>query len=94
MYKYTYAGSPAGSVVKNPPSNAGKKGSIPGQERPHMPRGADNWARASQLLSPRSQACAPQQELPQLTAPRQNAQKQQWRPSAAKNKFVLKLKTF
>ena len=41
---------------------------------------------ASQLLSPRSRACAPQQELPQLTAPRQKAQKQQRRPSAAKNK--------
>ena len=30
-------GFPGGSVVKNPPANAGDKGSIPGAGRPHMP---------------------------------------------------------
>ena len=28
---------PGGSVVKNPPANAGDTGSIPGPERSHMP---------------------------------------------------------
>ena len=38
-----------GSVVKNPPVNAGDMGSIPGPGRPHMLRG--NSARVPQLLS-------------------------------------------
>ena len=29
---------PGGAVVKNPPTNAGDTGSIPGPGRPHMPR--------------------------------------------------------
>ena len=29
---------PGGTVVKNPPANAGDKGSIPGPGRSHMPR--------------------------------------------------------
>ena len=31
---------PGGPVVKNPPSNAGDTGSIPGLGRPHMLRGS------------------------------------------------------
>ena len=61
---------PGGTVVGNPPANAGDTGSIPGLGRSHMPRG--NWARVPQLLSPRaatteahvSRARAPQQERP------------------------------
>ena len=30
------SGFPGGSVVKNPPANAGDTGSIPGLERSHM----------------------------------------------------------
>ena len=30
-------GSPGGTVVKNPPTNAGDMGSSPGLGRPHMP---------------------------------------------------------
>ena len=31
-------GLPGGTVVKNPPANAGDMGSIPGPGRSHMPR--------------------------------------------------------
>ena len=31
-------GFPGGTVVKNPPANAGDTGSIPGPGRSHMPR--------------------------------------------------------
>ena len=31
-------GFAGGAVVKNPPANAGDKGSSPGLGRPHMPR--------------------------------------------------------
>ena len=31
-------GFPGGAVVKNPPANAGDRGSSPGPGRPHMPR--------------------------------------------------------
>ena len=31
-------GFPGGTVVKNPPANAGVTGSSPGPERSHMPR--------------------------------------------------------
>ena len=31
-------GFPGGAVVKNPPANAGDKGSRPGPGRSHMPR--------------------------------------------------------
>ena len=31
-----YRGFPGGSVVKNPPANAGDMGSSPGPGRPHM----------------------------------------------------------
>ena len=37
-----------GTVVKNPPANAGDMGSSPGPGRSHMPQ--SNYARAPQLL--------------------------------------------
>ena len=68
-------GFPGGSVVKNPPTNVGDMGSIPGLGRPHMLQG--NKAHAPQLLSLCSRAHkqkllkaahpgagAPQQEKP------------------------------
>ena len=45
-------------MVKNPPANAGDKGSSPGLGSSHMPR--SNEARAPQLLSLRSRAQKPQ----------------------------------
>ena len=42
-------GFPGGSVVKNPPANAGDTGLSPGLGRSHMPR--SHWAREPQLLS-------------------------------------------
>ena len=42
-------GFPGGTVVKNPPANAGDTGSSPGPGRSHMPR--SNEARVPQLLS-------------------------------------------
>ena len=33
-----YRDFPGGTVVKNPPANAGDTGSIPGPGRSHMPR--------------------------------------------------------
>ena len=49
-------------MVKNPPANAGDKGSSPGLGSSHMPR--SNEAHAPQLLSLRSGA-----RLPQLLKP-------------------------
>ena len=56
-------GFPGGAVVKNPPANAGDKGSSPGPGSSHMPR--SNEARAPQLLNLRSRA-----QKPQLLSPR------------------------
>ena len=47
-----------GTVVKNPPANAGDRGLSPGRGRSHVPR--SNKARAPQLLSLRSGAHKPQ----------------------------------
>ena len=63
-------GFPGGTVVKNPPANAGDTGLSPGPGRSHMPR--SNWACTPQLLSPCATtteahvpgAHAPQQEKP------------------------------
>ena len=56
-------GLPGGLEVKNPPANAGDKGSVAGPERIHMPR--DNQAIEPQRLTPaHSRACAVQQEKP------------------------------
>ena len=60
LYKYRVGGFPGGTVVKNPPANAGDTGSIPGPERSHMPR--SNWARVPQLLSLRSEKPAHRNE--------------------------------
>ena len=49
---------PGGTVVKNPPANAGDTGSIPGPRRSHMLW--SNKARVPQLLSLCSRACEPQ----------------------------------
>ena len=74
---------PGGTVVKNPPANAGDTGSSPGPEGSHMPR--SGWARVPQLLSLRSgarepqllspratttEACTPQQEATAMRRPR------------------------
>ena len=56
---------PGGTVVKNPPANAGDTGSIPGPGRSHMPR--SNKARAPQLLSLCSRVREPQLLSPQAT---------------------------
>ena len=50
-------------MVKNPPANAGDKGSSPGPVSSYTPR--SNEARAPQLLSLRSRA-----QKPQLLSPR------------------------
>ena len=36
--KFWRQGFPGGTVVKNPPANAGDRGSSPGPGRSHMPR--------------------------------------------------------
>ena len=36
--KFNSKGSPGGTVVKNPPANAGHTGLIPGPGRSHMPQ--------------------------------------------------------
>ena len=41
---------PGGTVVKNPPANAGDTGSSPGPGRSHVPQ--SYWARVPQLLKP------------------------------------------
>ena len=48
-FKRNQQGFPGGSVVKNPPANAGDTGSIPGPGRSHMLQ--DNYAHEPQLLS-------------------------------------------
>ena len=60
-------GFPGGSVVKNPPVDAGDISSIPGSGRSHMPRG--NKARAPQLLSLWSRAQEPQLLKPEGRGP-------------------------
>ena len=60
---------PGGTVVKNPPANAGDTGSSPGPGRSHMPR--SYWARVPQLLSPcatTTEAHAPRARAPQREA--------------------------
>ena len=38
VFKIIIGGFPGGTVVKNPPANAGNTGSNPGLERFHMPQ--------------------------------------------------------
>ena len=56
---------PGGTVVKNPPANAGDMGSSPGSGRSHMPQ--SNKAHAPQLLSPC--ATATEAHVPRARAP-------------------------
>ena len=56
-----------GAVVKNPPANAGDKGSSPGPGSSHMPR--SNKARVPQLLSLHSRAREPQLREPACLDP-------------------------
>ena len=56
--------SPGDPVVKNPPANAGDRGSIPGSGRFHIPRG--NKACVLQLLSLHIRALEPQLLKPAL----------------------------
>ena len=71
-------------MVKNPPANAGDKGSSPGPGSSHMPRSNEarvpqllslrSRAREPQLLSPRApttEACAPRARAPQQEKPPQ-----------------------
>ena len=51
-------------MLKNLPADAGDMGSIPGQERPHLPQ--SNYANALQLLSLSSWSCEPQLLRPAL----------------------------
>ena len=55
-------GFPGGSVVKNPPANAGDTGSVPGPGGSYMPQ--SNQAHVPQLLSLCSRVSALQQEKP------------------------------
>ena len=97
-------GFPGGSVVKNPPANAGDTGSSPGPRRSHMPR--SNKARAPQLPKPvrlepgvhnkrshRSEnpACTATKSGPR-SLQLEKARAQQRRPNAAKNKLKKKIK--
>ena len=63
----TACGDFPGTVVKNPPANAGDMGSSPGPGRSHMLR--SNKARAPQLLSLRSRAREPQLLKPKHLEP-------------------------
>ena len=57
IFKKKIQGFPGGSVVKNPPANAGDTGLIPIPGRSHMPQGS--LAHAPQLsLCPRAQGPA------------------------------------
>ena len=58
IFKMGARGFPGGTVVKNPPANAGDMGSSPGPVRSHMPQ--SNEAHVPQLLSLRSRARTPQ----------------------------------
>ena len=76
-------GFPGGTVVKNPPANAGDMGLSPGPGRSHKPW--SNQARAPQLLSLCSRACEPQLLSPHATtaearAPRAHALQQERPP--------------
>ena len=61
--KCNWGDFPGGTVVKNPPANAGDTGSIPGPGRSHMHRATkpmrhNYWACALELLSHNYWACA------------------------------------
>ena len=56
--KESWRDFPGGTVVKNPPANAGHMGWSPGPGRSHMPQ--SNYVCAPQLLRLHSRACEPQ----------------------------------
>ena len=60
-----------GSVVKNPPANAGDTGAVPDPGRSHMPQG--NWAHEPQLGSLCSRAQEPQLLMPTVHPPTRKA---------------------
>ena len=60
-------GFPGGTVVKNPPANAGDKGSSPGPGSSHMPQSKE--AHAPQLLSLHSRARELQLRTPACLEP-------------------------
>ena len=73
--KKSLRGLPGGAVVKNPPANAGDKGSSPGLGSSHMPR--SNEACAPQLLSLCSRARKPQLRKPVCLEPMLHYKKSQ-----------------
>ena len=90
-------GFPGGTVVENPPANAGDTGSSPGLGRSHMPR--SDWAREPQRLSLHVWSlCSATREAAIVRGPRtatksgphlpqlEKALAQKQRPNTAKNK--------
>ena len=99
FFKTQLKGFPGGTVVENPPANAGDTGSSAGLGRSHMPR--SNWAREPQLLSLRVWSlCSATREAAIMRGPRtamksgphspqlEKALAQKRRPNAAKNKLT------
>ena len=97
LKKKVFRGFPGGTVVENPPANAGDTGSSPDLGRSHMPR--SNWAREPQLLSLRVwRLCSATREAAIMRGPRiamkrdprlpqlEKALAQKRRPNTAKNK--------
>ena len=91
----SYLGFPGGTMVKNPPANAGDMGLIPGLGRSHMLQ--SNWTHAPQLLSLRSRAHEPQLLSPRATTteartPRAHAPQQekplQWEAHAPQRRVA------
>ena len=97
LQDYLDGGFPGGTVVGNPPANAGDTGSCPGLGRSYMPR--SNWAHEPQLLSLRVWSlCSATREATTVRGPRtamksgprlrqlEKALAQKRRPNTAKNK--------
>ena len=66
-WKCQALGFPGGAVVKNPPADAGDKGSSPGPGSSHARRSSE--VRAPQLPSLRSRAREPQLRMPGCLEP-------------------------
>ena len=76
MIKNAQSGFPDGSVVKNPPANAGDMGSIPDLGRSHMPRATrpvchNYWACALEPEITASEPACPRAHALQLEKPPQ-----------------------
>ena len=78
-------GFPGGTMVENPPANAGDTGSVPHPGRSHVTR--SNYAREPQLLSPcatTTEAHAPRARAPEQEKPPEwEAYAPQWRVAPA-----------